>query len=63
MKRLNRKEKLITDTQIRLISKELIDRENFEDKYWMRGSAQEEMFIKTVRKYCNLSEAYIKSFL
>lgn len=63
MKRLNRKEKLVTDTQIRLISKELIDIDDFEDKYWMRGTAQEEMFVKVVKKYCNLSEGYIKSFL
>jgi len=63
MKRLNRKEKLVTDTQIRLISKELMGIDDFEDKYWMRGTAQEDLFIKIVKKYCNLSEAYIKSFL
>jgi len=63
MKRLNRKEKLITDVQVRLISKELMGLEDFEDVYWVRGSSQEDLFIKTVRKYCNLSEAYIRSFL
>ena len=63
MKRLNRKEKLVTDTQIRLISKELMGIDDFEDKYWIRGSSQEDLFIKTVRKHCNLSESYIRSFL
>lgn len=63
MKKLTRKEKLITDTQIRLIYKELIEINDFDDKYWMRGTIQEDLFIKTVKKYCNLSEAYIKSFL
>jgi hypothetical protein len=63
VKKLTRKEKLVTDTQIRLISKELMDMEDFEDKYWMNGSSQEDLFIKTVKKYCNLSESYIRSFL
>ena len=63
MKRANRKEKLITDVQVRLISKELIGMDDFEDVYWIRGSSQEDLFIKTVRKYCNLSESYIRSFL
>jgi len=63
MKKLTRKEKLITDAQVRLISKELMGLEDFEDVYWVRGSSQEDLFIKTVKKYCNLSEAYIKSFL
>lgn len=55
--------KILTNTQIRLISKELMGIDDFEDKYWIRGSAQEKSFIKTVKKYCNLSEVYIKSFL
>jgi hypothetical protein len=63
MKKLNCGEKLITDAQIRLISKELMNMDNFDDRYWMRGTGQEEMFTKTVKKYCNLSAGYIKSFL
>ena len=60
---MKRKGKIVTDSQIRLISKELIEMDDFEDKYWMRGSIQENLFIKTVKKYCNLSKACIRSFL
>ena len=61
--KISNKKKILTDSQIRLISKELTNMEDFEDKYWMRGDAQEELFVKTVRKYCNLSEFYIRSLL
>jgi dsDNA-specific endonuclease/ATPase MutS2 len=62
MKRSNRK-KIITDVQIRLISKELMGVDDFNDKYWMRRSIQEALFISAVNKYCKLSQNYIKSFL
>jgi len=62
MKYSNRK-KIITDVQIRLISKELMDVDDFNDKYWMRRSIQEALFISAVNKYCNLSQNYIESFL
>jgi len=55
--------KVIADSQIRLISKKLMSMDDFEDRYWMRRSIQEEVFINTVSKYCNFSQNYIKSFL
>lgn len=62
MSKLSR-EKFITDSQIRLISKDLTDMDDFEDKYWMRRSIQEDLFVKIVKRYSSLSEQCIKSFL
>jgi hypothetical protein len=60
---MKRKGKAVTNSQIRLISKELMEMDDFEDKYWMKKSIQENIFIKTVKKYCNFSQNYIQSFL
>jgi hypothetical protein len=40
-----------------------MEMDDFEDKYWMKKSIQENIFIKTVKKYCNFSQNYIQSFL
>ncbi|MFQ6052522.1 MAG: hypothetical protein ACE5K4_12650 [Candidatus Hydrothermarchaeota archaeon] len=55
--------KNITQVQIRLIIKELESIEDFEDTYVITGSTQRRIFIDIVKKYCNLSEEFIKSFL
>lgn len=62
MSKLSR-EKVITDVQIRLVSKDLNNVDDFEDRYWMRRSIQENLFVKIVKRYSSLSEPYIKSFL
>ena len=37
--------------------------EHFEDLYVITGSAQKEVFIKTVKKYCKLNESMIYSYI
>lgn len=63
MKKAHRRNKLITDAQIRLIYKDLMNTHDFEDIYWMKKSIQKDLFIKTVKKYCSLPDVYIRSFL
>ncbi len=53
----------ISQAQVRLIVNELLAVEDFEDGYCMTSAAQEKIFIAIVRKYCNLSEGIIRSFL
>ena len=53
----------VSQAQIRLIVNELQAIEDFEDNYCMSAAAQEKIFIAIVKKYCNLSEAIIRSFL
>jgi hypothetical protein len=53
----------ITQTQKRLICKELGSYEFFDDIYGITGSAQREIFIKTVRKYCGINERIIDSYI
>jgi hypothetical protein len=53
----------VTQCQRRLMVKELESHEEFEDFYGITGSAQKEIFIKIIRKYCNLSSNSIDSFL
>lgn len=53
----------ISDAQIRLIVNELGKIEDFEDPYWTTGKAQEIMFTNVVKKYSNLPEVTIRSFL
>jgi polynucleotide 5'-kinase involved in rRNA processing len=53
----------ITKVQTRLIVKELESIEDFEDVYSMTRQAQENIFIKIVQNYCNVSEGYIASIL
>lgn len=53
----------VTEAQVRLIANELQAIEDFEDNYSMSATTQEKIFINIVKKYCNLSEGIIKSFL
>jgi hypothetical protein len=43
--------------------KEIESNECFEDLYGTTGSAQREVFIKAIEKYCNLGEATIASYI
>jgi len=47
--------KPITKVQMRLIIKEL-EAQGFDDAYSMTKSAQEEIFISVIRKYCKVSK-------
>lgn len=53
----------LTQSQKRLVVKELESNEPFEDMYGTTGSAQREVFVNTVKKYCNLCESAIDSFI
>jgi hypothetical protein len=53
----------LTETQKRLMVKEIESNECFEDLYGTTGSAQREVFIKAIEKYCNLGEATIASYI
>lgn len=44
----------LTQCQKRLVAKELESYECFDDNYGITGSAQMEVFVKTVKKYCGL---------
>jgi hypothetical protein len=57
------KGKYLTQIQKRLIIKELESYEYFEDLYGVTGSAQKEIFIKTVKKYCTIHESIINSYV
>jgi len=59
----NKKEKLLSDIQVRLILGELKALEGFEDSYVMDREKQEEHFIRAVEKYSSLSKSYIAGFL
>jgi len=56
-------EYLVTQSQKRLIIKELESNEYFDDIYGITGSAQEEIFVKTIQKYCKFPENTISSFI
>lgn len=60
-KRLENKK--ITQVQMRLIIKELEDTTGFKDTYGISKTDQEKIFIKTVRKHCNLPERLITEAL
>jgi hypothetical protein len=60
-KRLENKK--ITQVQMRLIIKELEDTTSFKDTYGINKTDQEKIFIKTVRKHCNLPERLITEAL
>jgi len=53
----------ITQCQKRLVSRELESYKEFYDTYGVTGSAQKEMFVKIVKKYCSIGENNIDSFL
>lgn len=61
--RMGESSKCITKVQSRLIIKELESIDGFEDAYWLTESSQKRIFIGTVKKYCNISEQFIASFL
>jgi hypothetical protein len=53
----------LTQSQKRLIIMELESNEPFEDMYGTTGSAQRKVFVNAVKKYCNLCESTIDSFI
>ena len=53
----------LTKVQFRLIVKDLEKIDGFEDAYWMTGSCQKRIFINIVKKYCNISQDFIASFM
>jgi hypothetical protein len=53
----------LTQSQKRLVVKGLESNGPFEDMYGTTGSAQREVFVNTVKKYCNLCESAIDSFI
>lgn len=53
----------ITQSQKRLVVKTLESYDFFDDMYGATGSAQKDVFVKTVRKYCSIRENTIYSFI
>ncbi len=53
----------LVQSQKRLVVKELESNEFFEDMYGTTGSAQQEVFVEAVKKYCRLCESTIDSFV
>ena len=53
----------ITQAQKRLVVKELESYDGFDDTYSMRGSSQQKIFVEVVKKYLNIREETIYSFL
>jgi len=53
----------ITQAQKRLVVKELESYDGFDDAYSMRGSSQQKIFVEVVKKYLNIREETIYSFL
>ncbi len=53
----------LTQSQKRLVVKELESHECFDDLYGTAGSAQKEVFVKVVIKYCDLCESMIDSYI
>ncbi|MDW7775633.1 MAG: hypothetical protein SCH39_04745 [Methanosarcinales archaeon] len=53
----------LTKVQLRLIVKELESIRDFEDAFSMTRQAQEKIFIRIVRNYCDVSEGYVASIL
>ena len=53
----------LTDSQLRLIVKELLEMGDFEDKYWRTKSSQKKIFINVMRKYRpDLPKHFIEKF-
>jgi len=57
------REYLITQSQKRLVVKELDSYKSFDDLYGTTGSAQREVFVKVVKKHSGLSENIINTFI
>jgi hypothetical protein len=57
------KEYLISQSQKRLVIKELDDHDCFEDYYGTTGSAQRDVFVRVVKKHCGLYENMIDSYI
>ncbi len=53
----------LTQSQKRLVVKELESHECFDDLYGTTGSVQKEVFVKAIRKYCGLHEIIIDSYV
>jgi len=53
----------VTQSQKRLVVKELESYGCFDELYGTTGSAQKEAFVKVVKKYCSLCESTIDSFI
>lgn len=53
----------LTQSQKRLVVKELESRECFDDLYGTTGSVQKEVFVKAIKKYCNLHHSIIDSYV
>ncbi len=59
---LEKKGYKLTQSQIRLITKEL-EEKGLDDVYTLSFSAQKEIFVETVRKYVKISRELVISFL
>ena len=57
------KEYKVTQSQKRLVVKELESYEYFDDIYGITGSSQRDVFVKAVKKFCGISERAINSFV
>ena len=53
----------LSQSQKRLMVKELESNEYFDDLYSTTGSSQKEVFVKAVTKYCDLSESTIDFYI
>ncbi len=53
----------LTQSQKRLVVKELESHECFDDLYSATGSSQKEVFVKVVTKYCDLCKSMIDSYI
>ena len=53
----------LTQVQKRLIVKALESHDSFDDLFSISGSSQKEAFIQIVKKYCNIPESKINSFI
>jgi len=53
----------ITQCQKRLIANEITASNEFGDTYGITGFSQKEMFIKIIKKYCNINHNTIDAFI
>jgi len=53
----------ITQSQKRLIVKELMTYEEFEDPYGITSYSQRELFFKIIKKHCNINTHNLNSFV
>jgi len=62
-KTLKRRGYKVSDSQIRLIVKELEKVEGFGDTWWITFSKQREVFVSIVRKYIRVPESIIRAIV